>query len=198
MKKMSKSISDLIMEYFRNHPKQDLSHGIVVDWVRDEYLKNHSTPPRDTWRAIRGLYQEGKLIKVKKGIYRFDPEYIKKVEVFDFSSRTREEILKRDNYSCVVCRRGEKEGVEICADHIKSKDKGGTNSVDNGQTLCTEHNLIKKNFSQTEAGKRYCIKLYEMAVKKGDIRFIQFCKDIFDVYNSHKINRHIPRPNNHD
>lgn len=33
---MSKSISDLIMEYFKAHPKQDLEHGPVVDWVEEQ------------------------------------------------------------------------------------------------------------------------------------------------------------------
>ena len=185
------------MEYFKNHPKQDLSHGPVVDWVTEEYLKNNPTPPRDPWRAIRMLHQEGKLIKVKKGVYRYDPDYIKEVELFDFPPEVKEAIFKRDNYRCVICGRGREDGVEICADHKIPKDKGGTNKVDNGQTLCTEHNLIKKNFSQTEAGKRYFIKLYETAVKREDLKIIQFCKDVFDVYNSHKINRHIPRPNRH-
>lgn len=195
---MVKSISDLIMEYFMNRPKQDLPHGPVVDWVTKEYLKNNPTPPRDPWRAIRMLHQEGKLIKVKKGVYRYDPDYIKEVELFDFPPEIKEEIFKNDNYRCVVCGRGREDGVEICADHKIPKDRGGTNTVDNGQTLCTEHNLIKKNFSQTEAGKRYFIKLYEMAIKKGDLKIIQFCKDVFDVYNSHKINRHIPRPNRYN
>jgi len=67
---MAKNISDLIVEYFKSHPKQDLSHGPVIDWVTEEYLKNNPTPPRDPWRAIRMLHQEGMLIKVKKGVYR--------------------------------------------------------------------------------------------------------------------------------
>jgi 5-methylcytosine-specific restriction endonuclease McrA len=192
---MAKSISDLIMEYFKKHPKEDLMMGPIVDWVTEQYLKTHSEPPRDTWRGIRHLHQEGKLIKVRKGVYRYDPDQIKDVELFDFSPKVKEEIFMRDNYRCVVCGRGRQDGVEICADHIRPKDKGGDNSIDNGQTLCMEHNLIKKNYSQTEAGKRYFIKMYETAVKKKDERMIKFCKDIFDLYDKYKINGHIKRPN---
>ena len=54
---------------------------------------------------------------------------------------------------------------------------------------------MKKNYSQTEAGKRYFIKMYKIAIKKGDKRMIKFCKDVFDVYNRHRINLHIRRPN---
>ena len=192
---MGKSISDLIMEYFQAHPKQDLKHGPVVDWVEEQYLKLYGKKPRDTWRAIRKLYQEGKLIKVQKGIYRYDPDYIHTEEIFEFPEDVKEEIFRRDNYRCVVCGLGRKDGVEICADHIIPKDRGGTNTVENGQTLCAKHNLIKKNYSQTEAGKRYFIKMYEEAVKRGDTKIINFCRQIFNTYNRHGINTHILRPN---
>lgn len=192
---MAKSISDLIMEYFQKHPNEDLQHGPVVDWVTKQYLKDNTEPPRDPWRAIRKLHQEGTLVKVKKGIYRYDPDHIKEVELFDFPQDVKEEIFKRDNYKCIVCRRGLEEGVEICADHKKPKDKGGDNSINNGQTLCMEHNLMKKNYSQTEAGKKFIIKIYEDAVSNSDERMIRFCKEVFDAYDRHRINGHIPRPN---
>lgn len=192
---MKKSVSDLIMEYFKKHAYEDLEHGPVVDWVTEYYLKHNPEPPRDPWRAIRKLHQEGKLIKVKKGIYRYDPDHVKEIALFDFPSEVKEEIFKRDNYKCVVCHRGIENGVELCADHIKPKDKGGDNTVNNGQTLCMEHNLMKKNYSQTEAGKRYFIKIYNQAVANNDYKMIKFCKDVFDVYDKNKINGHIPRPN---
>jgi hypothetical protein len=192
---MKKTISSLVMEYFKNHPNQDIPHGPVVDWVTSEWLKDHTTPPRDPWRAIRKLHQEGKLVKVKKGIYRYSPEIEKDTELQDFPPRVKEEILKRDGYRCVVCGRGIQDGVELVVDHIKPKDKGGTNDISNGQTLCMEHNLMKKNYSQTEAGKRYFIRMYEKAVENNDERMIKFCKAVFDVYNQFNINGHIPRPN---
>lgn len=190
-----KSIKELALEYFKMHPYEDLRHGPVVDWVEKAYIKAGGSKPRDPWRDIRTLHQEGKLIKVSKGVYKYDPSYIQEVELFDFPPKVKEEIFKKDNYQCVVCGRGKKDGVEICADHIKPKDLGGTNTVDNGQTLCTEHNLLKKNYSQTETGKRYFIKTYEKAVAIGDEKMVKFCKEVFDVYDKHGINGHIPRPN---
>ena len=130
-----------------------------------------------------------------KGVYRYDPGRVKEVELFEFSSDVKAEIFRRDNYRCVVCGRGIRDGVEICADHIKPKGKSGDNSVDNGQTLCAEHNLMKKNYSQTEAGKRYFIKIYNQAVANSDGKMVKFCKDVFDVYDQHGINGQIKRPN---
>lgn len=191
---MGESIAGLIMKYFRAHPNQNLKHDPVVDWVEEQYLKLYRKKPRDTWRAIRNLHQEGKLIKVKKGVYRYDPSFVSNNQLEDFPPEVKEDIFERDGYKCVICGRGKEDGVEICADHRKPKDKGGPSTVDNGQTLCTEHNLIKKNYSQTEAGKRYFGKIYETARAINDERMIEFCKAIFDIYDKHGIDRHIPRP----
>ncbi|MBA7583736.1 hypothetical protein ES708_25684 [subsurface metagenome] len=190
-----KSISQLILEYFQAHPNQDLKHDPVVDWVENEYIKLGGTKPRDTWRAIRKLHEEGKLIKVKKGVYKYDPSYVHEIELFDFPPEVKDAIFKKDNYKCVVCGRGKEDGVEICADHRKPKQLGGGNTLDNGQTLCAEHNLLKKKYSQTEAGKKFFTKIYESAIAAGDQKMIRFCKELFDVYDKEGINSHIPRPN---
>lgn len=68
MDSKKRTIKSLIMEYFENHPNQDIPHDPVVDWVTSEWIKENPHPPRDPWRTIRKLYQEGKLIKVRKGV----------------------------------------------------------------------------------------------------------------------------------
>lgn len=75
--KMKKSITALVKEYFQMHPFENLYHGPVVDWVEEQYLKIYNRKPRDIWRAIRKLHEEGFLVKVRKGIYRFEPDSIK-------------------------------------------------------------------------------------------------------------------------
>ena len=186
-----KSISDLIKEYFRKHPKQDLPHGPVVDWVEAKYVKLYGKKPRDIWRGIRKLHQEGWLIKVRKGIYRYDPDQVKKVKLFDFTQKQKEEIFKRDDYECVRCGRGIKDGVEIHADHIRSKDSGGKAEIENGQTLCAQHNFQKKNYKQTATGKKMFILLYELAKKYKDTTLQEFCADVLTTYEEHNINCHI-------
>lgn len=189
-----KSVSDLVMEYYQTHPNQDIQHGPVIDWVEEQYFALYQKKSRDTWRAIRQLSQKGKLIKVRKGLYRYDPDNVKDVQLLDFSDSVKEEIFQRDNYKCVVCGNGRDNGFEICADHVKPKDFGGDNSLDNGQTLCTKHNLQKKNYSQTESGKKFFIHLYQQAKAQKDEKIIKFCEDIFAVYEAHDINGHIKLP----
>lgn len=191
MKKNNKSIRNLLVEFFKAHPKKDMPHGPVVDWVETKYKKLYNKKPRDTWRSIRNLHEVGFLIKVKKGIHRYDPDAVQQRELEDFTPEQKAIILKRDGYKCVVCGRGKKEGVELQVDHIKPKYLGGTSTIENGQTLCAQHNFIKKTLKQTETGKKMFIRLYELAKSEDNDELKKFCADILETYEKHNINGHI-------
>lgn len=188
---VDKTVRELIMEYFYAHPNEDLKHGPIVDWVTEQWLKSHRTPPRDPWRAIRALHQQGLLIKVRKGVYRYDPRAVIERELEDFTPEQKEEIFRRDNYRCVICGRGRHNGYEIHADHIIPKDLGGKAEVSNGQTLCSIHNFRKRNYKQTETGKKMFIHLYELAKSLGDTETMRFCEEILETFEKHHINDHI-------
>lgn len=189
--KKRKSIKDLLIEYFKSHSGEDISHGPVVDWVEARYKRLYNKKPRDTWRSIRNLHEIGFLIKVKKGIYRYDPNAVKQRELEDFTPEQKEAILERDGYKCVICGRGIKDGVELQVDHIKPRYLGGKSTIENGQTLCAQHNFIKKTLKQTEAGKKMFIRLYELAKKEKNIELLKFCTDVLKMYKKHNINSHI-------
>ncbi|MEM0354581.1 MAG: HNH endonuclease [Thermoplasmata archaeon] len=194
----NKSITDLIKEYFEKNPNKELNHGPVVDWVEEQYRKLYNKKPRDTWRAIRKLHQEGFLIKVKKGVYKFDPNFIVNKELDDFTTELKNKILERDNYKCVICGRTAKEGYELHVDHILPKDKGGKATLENGQTLCSICNFRKKNYNQTESGKKMFIRLWETAKRIGDKETQKFCEDILLTYEKYDINGHIEWKKNKD
>ena len=103
-------------------------------------------------------------------------------------------ILERDDYRCVMCGRGKKDGVELHVGHIKPKHLGGEATIENGQTLCTKHNNLKKNLGQTETVKKMYIRLYEIAKKgksKDHEKLQKFFTDILEVFEKHDINGHI-------
>ena len=183
--------ADLILEYFIKNPNKEIKHPEVVDWVVAEYKKRTGLVFRDPDRAIRKLSQSGQLIKISKGIYKYGPEFVINRELEDFSSAQKAEIFKRDNYRCVVCGKGKRDGVEIHADHIRPKDLGGNATIENGQTLCAQHNFQKKNYKQTETGKKMFIRLYELAKATNDDKLLKFCKDVLKVYEDNNINGHI-------
>lgn len=182
---------EILIEFFENNPNRNIEHPEVVDWVTSEYKKRTGEVFRDPDRGIRSLAQSGFLIKIKKGIYKYDPELVKKRDLEDFTQKQKNEILKRDGYKCVICGRGKAEGVELHVDHIKPKDFGGEATIENGQTLCSQHNFLKKNFKQTETGKKMFIRLYELAKKEGNSELLEFSSKILEVFEANNVNGHI-------
>lgn len=63
------------------------------------------------------------------------------------SLNVRVKVLSRDNFKCVFCGRSPAThvGAQLHIDHIIPFSKGGTNSIDNLQTLCEKCNLGKSN-----------------------------------------------------
>ncbi len=179
------------MEFFKENPHRNIAHPEIVDWATNTWHKRTGKVFRDPDRGIRKLHQAGHLIKVRKGVYRYDPQAAQKKTLEDFSPSQKAAILKRDGYQCVICGSGKKEGVELHVDHIKPKDLGGEASIINGQTLCAQHNFIKKNLKQTEAGKKMFIRLYQLAKAEKNPALQDFCTDILQVYQKHGINGHI-------
>ncbi len=56
----------------------------------------------------------------------------------------RYEVFKRDNFKCVHCGKP-KESIGLETDHINPVSKGGTDTLDNLQTLCIDCNRSKSN-----------------------------------------------------
>lgn len=189
MKKVTQS--EIIMEYFKNNPRKDIKHPEIVDWVTEEYKKRTGKIFRDPDRQIRKFHQQGLLIKVKKGVYKYDPDMIQEKKLEDFTEKQKQQILERDGYRCVMCGRGIKDGFELQVDHIQPKDKGGKATIENGQTLCSMHNFQKKNYKQTETGKKMFIRLYEKAKSMEDVDMMKFCSEILEVFEKNNINGHI-------
>lgn len=181
----------LIKEFYKKNPNRDIQHQEAVDWLVTEYAKRTGRVFRDPDRGIRKLAQDGFLIKVAKGIYRYDPTMESKKELEDFTVVQKQQIKKRDDYKCVICGLGERNGIELHVDHIKPKELGGRATLENGQTLCAQHNFQKKTFKQTETGKKMFIRLYELAQKSGNLATMKFCQEILCVFDKHDINGHI-------
>lgn len=183
---------DLIMEFFKANPKRDIKHPEVVDWVVKEWQKRTGKVFRDPDRGIRSLHQKGYLQKIAKGVYRYDPDFVNlRQDLEGFSPALKKQILERDDYKCVICGMGKKEGVELHIDHIKPKDLGGKAVLENGQTLCSRHNFLKKNLKQTETGKKMFIQMLESAKDSGESELVAFLEEVLSIYEKHNINGHI-------
>lgn len=185
------SQEELIKEFYIKNPNRNIEHAEVVDWAVAEYNKRTSKVFRDPDRSIRKLHQAGFLIKVSKGVYRYDPAQVVNRELHEFTAKQKIMILERDGHKCVRCGRGKPEGVELHIDHIKAKDNGGDASLENGQALCSRCNYIKKNTGHTESGKKMFIRLYELAKKDNNEELKKFTADLLQVFEQYDINGHI-------
>ena len=185
------SQSHLILSYYRARPCREIPHAEVVDWATAAWEEQTGRKLRDPDRAIRKLHQEGQLVKVRKGVYMYDPAVAHSVKPDEFSPELKEAIKKRDGYRCVICGDSGEAGNELHVDHIKPRDKGGSATVENGQTLCSMHNMRKKNLGQTETGKKMFMRLYDAASQSGDEALCEFIEDVLLVYEMHDINSHI-------
>lgn len=54
-------------------------------------------------------------------------------------------ILARDGFVCQYCGRGVKDKIKLEIDHIKSFNKGGTTTIDNLITACSDCNNGKRD-----------------------------------------------------
>ena len=60
----------------------------------------------------------------------------------------RHEVFKRDDYKCVECGASKDDGATLHVDHKIPVSKGGTDELDNLQTLCKDCNLNKSDVIQ--------------------------------------------------
>jgi len=191
MEKKSVNQEEVLKEFFLKNPKKSIHHAESVAWCIKEYQDRAGKVFADPDRGIRKLHQNGFLIKESKGVYRYDPDFVKNRKLEDFTPEVKKQIFERDGYKCVICGKGREDGMEIQADHILPKDKGGRAIFENGQTLCSKHNFLKKNFSQTEFAKRVFIKLYEVAKNKKDKEMKSFSEKVLNLFEKYKIDDQI-------
>ena len=177
----------IAFEYFLERPDVNVQHDDVVPWIEGMCHRRLGTNCKDPDRAIRKLHDMGLLIKVGKGIYRFEPNAIASHILEDFDESMKEAVKKRDSWRCVVCGLGEKDGVELQVDHITPRSKGGQATIDNAQTLCGSHNYRKNKLGQLEFGAEMFRRLRKNAKAVSDAyadsdAVIKFCDEVLELY----------------
>lgn len=167
--------TELIESYFKSNPNRDIPHPEVVDWSVNQWKLLTGNVLRDPDRAIRKLHQDGILIKVTKGVYKYDPALKSNDVLPEFTETQKKQIILRDGERCVMC--GSNKDIQV--DHIVPKSKGGTSNIDNGQVLCSKHNLLKKSLNQIDVGKKMFHNMKKIC-KDESVKI--FIDEIIEVY----------------
>lgn len=178
---------EVIMQYFMDHPNCEIKTAEVVDWATKKYKRSTKSVLRDPDRAIRTLYEEGFLIRIAKGVYKYDPSAVGQSDDLTFPAEIIEAAKERDGYRCVVCGNGEAEGEIITVDHIKPRSKGGQATLDNAQTLCEKCHNLKHTYGQTHFGKKIFLRLKPKAEEANDTNMINFINAVLAVYEQYGI-----------
>ena len=64
------------------------------------------------------------------------------------------QVFQRDDWKCVACGRGSQNDVILHVDHIVPRSKGGKDTLENYQTLCSLCNIGKSNKDATDLRNR--------------------------------------------
>ena len=97
------SQKEFVKEWFRNNPNREIASAEFKSVIEGLYEKAFGKRFEDVDRQIRALNQEGFLVRIKKGVFKYVPgaEHHRVLE--DFTQAERNQILKRDGYKCVIC-----------------------------------------------------------------------------------------------
>jgi len=106
----------------------------------DTYYRRFGSWKKALIAAYNSVGQEETIAEVQKGIV---PEATTP-QRSDISIRKRFLVFKRDEFTCVMCERSGR-GVKLEVDHKIPLSKGGTDDLDNLQTLCFECNRGKRD-----------------------------------------------------
>ena len=115
-----------------------------------------------------------------------EPIAIETEPTIDWDS-LREQVLKRDNYTCKCCGKQKGRGVQLNADHILPHNMGGKSVIDNLQTLCKECNLLKNvdiiDYNITKSNLSSPLPLKSILSTKSDLIENYLARVINSIYH---------------
>lgn len=113
----------------------------IPHYARDLFRKKYRNDPEFRERTRKYVAEYAKTIPEKIRVWNMNYIARKKNAEGTFTTQEWEDILKRNNYKCLMC--GTKDRISI--DHIIPLSKGGTNYIENIQPLCLSCNCRKSN-----------------------------------------------------
>ncbi len=127
-----KSVNEITLD-----PRTDVSFVCQVSYV--------SPKGRNSYSGERS-YTIADLLVHKRHIEELEKQ--KETKAYQRKAMTqslRYDIMKRDNFRCVLCGRGAEDGVKLHVDHIIPVSKGGKTVPSNLRTLCEDCNFGKRD-----------------------------------------------------
>lgn len=113
-------------------------------------LEKSTIIPLNQWKNTKVLRAVFTLIKPMKYQYHKKTKHktTNKRKRTHIPRGLRHEVFKHDNYTCVECGARKDDGATLHVNHKIPVSKGGSDELDNLQTLCKECNLNKSDLYQ--------------------------------------------------
>ncbi len=143
-------ISNFTYRVIENHIFNKLTSKRKFKRYNLKILKSYTSPKKQvnlrttyifSCEDVARTYNYCQSEKARKEFMREFAKYQRSL----LSSELRYDILKRDNFRCVICGRSQADGVKLHVDHIIPVSKGGKTEWNNLRTLCEDCNLGKSN-----------------------------------------------------
>jgi hypothetical protein len=168
------SQEDFVREWFRLNPDRDIPHLESKPLIEEAWLESTGSRIEDVDRAIRKLSEAGELVKIRKGVYRFNSTPLPGSSKLEFSEFTRQATLERDSFCCAICKETADHRRNLHVIPITPFDFGGLAVLSNARTVCSFHKvaleLLDKNGDISSTKVRNVIDriLYEKATVLGN------------------------------
>lgn len=135
------SQEEFVREWFRAHSDRDIPHLESKPLIEQAWLTKTGSRIEDVDRAIRRLAESGELVKVRKGVYRYNSENEKPTDSSGFSEFTSQAALERDLFSCTICLEPADHRLDLHVIAVTAFDLGGSNLLSNARTVCSFHKV---------------------------------------------------------
>jgi hypothetical protein len=137
---------DFTREWFEKRPNQVFTSRQLREQLTADYESLTGKVFGDPEKMVRDLFKLNFLERPYDGkyVYRSDDDVAKTKAKTKFSRKEAMEILERDKFRCVICKRDVNDGVLLSVGFAKSLLRGGQISISNGRTFCLRHKFISE------------------------------------------------------
>ena len=180
------SQAEFVMAHFKKHPRQALA---LDDWTDDlarQYKAQTGYTARHFRSVARRLYGDGRLERVGRGVYKYDPDVIPKPRFSGFTAKQKRAIRQRDEYRCVVCGLGSAHGVRLYVDFLDPNLPDRAADIVNGAIFCLRHSPGKKNLTLLEMIMMDLDTLSEQVKNAESSRKLGFYEEIVEICEKYK------------
>jgi hypothetical protein len=180
---------DFTSDWFRKRPNQIFTARELRERLTADYETLTGKIFGDPEKMVRMLFQENFIERPYDGHYVFQSDNDPYMGKFNFTEKEMIEVLERDNFKCVICKRGETEGISLSVGFAKSVLRGGLASVENGRTFCQRHKFISEigqSSHSRSAQLRRLNALFPMS-DKGGARSQTFWEDLIDLLGKYGV-----------